>query len=65
MLRIKGFAEVAGKPLRLAIQGVGGRFRQQFDRAWRAGEARVGHVVVIGETGMDGAAIEAGILGST
>ena len=63
VLRIKGFAAVSGKPLRLAIQGVGGRFRQHFDRAWRPGEARAGHVVVIGRTVLDRAAIEAGISG--
>lgn len=63
VLRIKGFAAVSGKPLRLAIQGVGGRFRQQFDRAWASGEDRAGHVVVIGRTGLDRAAIEAGIRG--
>jgi len=63
VLRIKGFAAVAGKPLRLAIQGVGGRFRQQFDRPWRPGEKRSGQLVVIGETGLDRAAITAGIHG--
>ncbi len=63
VLRMKGFAAVSGKPLRLAIQGVGGRFRQQFDRAWRAGEARAGHLVVIGQSGLDRAAIAAGIRG--
>jgi cobalamin biosynthesis protein CobW len=50
--------------LRLAIQGVGGRFRQQFDRPWRDGENRSGHLVVIGQAGMDRAAIEAGIRGA-
>ncbi len=64
VLRIKGFAAVAGKPMRLAIQGVGTRFRQQFDRPWRPGEPRLGHVVVIGETGLDRAAIAAGISGA-
>ena len=63
VLRIKGFAAVAGKPLRLAIQGVGSRFRQHFDRAWQPGEPRSGHLVVIGQTGMDRRAIEAGING--
>ena len=62
ILRIKGFAAVAGKPMRLAIQGVGERFRQHFDRAWAAGEARRGHLVVIGRTGLDRPAIEAAIL---
>ena len=64
VLRIKGFAAVSGKPLRLAIQGVGSRFRQHFDRAWQPGEPRAGHLVVIGQTGMDRRAIEAGINGS-
>ena len=61
VLRMKGFAAVAGKPMRLAVQGVGARFTQAFDRAWRPGEARSGHVVVIGQAGMDRAAIERGI----
>ena len=63
VLRIKGFAAVAGKPLRLAVQGVGARFRSAFDRAWTSGEARLGQIVVIGETGLDRAAIEAAIRG--
>lgn len=63
VLRIKGFAAVAGKPLRLAVQGVGHRFRSSFDREWSPREARQGHIVVIGETGLDRAAIEAAILG--
>jgi cobalamin biosynthesis protein CobW len=63
VLRMKGFVAVAGKPMRLAIQGVGGRFRQHYDRAWRPEEGRSGHLVVIGQTGLDRAAIEAGIRG--
>jgi cobalamin biosynthesis protein CobW len=62
VLRMKGFAAVRGKPMRLAMQGVGARFRHSFDRPWATGEARTGHVVVIGQTGMDRAAIEAAIL---
>jgi len=62
ILRVKGFLAVGGKPMRLALQGVGPRFRQQFDRPWAADEARAGHLVVIGQTGLDRAAITAGIL---
>ena len=40
ILRIKGFIEVAGKPMRLLVQGVGQRFRRDFDRPWSAGEER-------------------------
>ena len=57
VLRTKGFLAVAGKPMRLLVQGVGGRFRQQFDRPWAPGEARRGRLVVIGEKGIDRAAI--------
>lgn len=63
ILRIKGFIAVAGKPMRLAVQGVGARFRSSFDRPWPNGGARRGQIVVIGETGLDRAAIEAHILG--
>lgn len=64
ILRIKGFAAVRGKPLRLAVQGVGGRFRQHFDRPWENGTAREGHLVVIGQTGLNRTAIAAAILAS-
>jgi cobalamin biosynthesis protein CobW len=57
VLRMKGFLPVIGKPMRLLVQGVGARFRQQFDRPWRAGEERIGRLVVIGEAGLDRAAI--------
>jgi cobalamin biosynthesis protein CobW len=63
VLRMKGFAAVRGRPLRLAVQGVGNRFRQHFDRAWPAGEARQGRLVVIGRAGLDRAAIAAAIAG--
>lgn len=52
ILRMKGFFAVAGKPMRLAVQGVGPRFRSQFDRAWMTGEARQSHLVVIGRSNM-------------
>jgi cobalamin biosynthesis protein CobW len=61
VLRMKGFVAVRDKSMRLAIQGVGTRFRHAFDRPWRPGEARDGHIVVIGEAGLDRAAIEAGL----
>jgi len=57
VLRMKGFAEVTGKPMRLLVQGVGARFSHQFDRAWKLGEPRAGRLVVIGEKGIDKAAI--------
>jgi cobalamin biosynthesis protein CobW len=61
VLRMKGFVEVRGKPLRLLVQGVGGRFRQQFDRPWAPGEAPSSRLVVIGEKGIDKTAIAAAL----
>ena len=63
MLRMKGFASVTGKPLRLLVQGVGSRFRHEFDRAWKPGEDRTGRIVVIGRKGLDQAAITAAVRG--
>lgn len=49
ILRVKGYAAVAGKPLRLLVQAVGARVRAQYDRPWAPGEARAGRLVVIAE----------------
>ncbi|HRN84324.1 MAG TPA: cobalamin biosynthesis protein CobW, partial [Hyphomicrobium sp.] len=57
ILRIKGFADIKGKPMRLLIQGVGSRLQHQFDRPWRPEEARQGRLVVIGQKGLDRDAI--------
>ena len=53
ILRVKGFAAVAGKDMRLLVQGVGERVRHYYDREWRDGEERRSRLVVIGETGLD------------
>jgi cobalamin biosynthesis protein CobW len=63
ILRVKGFVAVAGKDMRLLVQGVGARFSHYYDRDWRAGETRVSRLVVIGETGLDRNAIAAAIVG--
>jgi cobalamin biosynthesis protein CobW len=63
ILRVKGFAAIRGKALRLAVQGVGARFLHHFDRPWRADEPRRGRMVVIGQTGLDRAAIAAALAG--
>ncbi len=57
VLRVKGFAAVSGKPMRLLLQAVGNRVTHQYDRPWTALEARKGHLVVIGLKGIDRAAI--------
>lgn len=49
ILRVKGYAAVQGKPMRLLVQAVGARVRHQFDRPWTAAESRQGRLVVIAE----------------
>ncbi len=49
ILRVKGYAAVSGKPMRLLVQAVGARVRHQFDRPWGASEPRRGRLVVIAE----------------
>jgi len=61
ILRIKGFVEVADKPARHVVQGVGQRFTRYFDRPWADGEDRAGRLVIIGQAGMDHAAIKAAL----
>jgi cobalamin biosynthesis protein CobW len=61
ILRVKGFAVVSGKPMRLAVQGVGARLQHAFDRPW--GASREGRLVVIGQRGLDRAAIAGAIAG--
>lgn len=57
VLRMKGFVEVEGKPMRLLVQAVGGRIQHHFDRAWGADEAKTSRLVVIGQKGLAQAAI--------
>ncbi len=57
ILRLKGFAAVEGKPMRLTLQAVGPRVDTYFDRPFGA-DARETRLVVIGQSGLDRAAIE-------
>lgn len=61
ILRVKGFVHVPGKPMRHVIQAVGPRIERYFDRPWADGETRRSELVVIGQTGMDRAAITAAL----
>jgi cobalamin biosynthesis protein CobW len=58
ILRVKGFAAIPNKPMRLLIQGVGTRFDKHFDRQWGTDEARVTRLVLIGQE-LDAAQLEA------
>jgi len=61
VLRAKGFLDVPGKPMRLALQAVGPRIERYFDRPWRSDEQRGSRVVVIGRKGIDADAIRAAL----
>ena len=57
ILRLKGFAAVTGKPMRLTLQAVGPRIDTYFDQPFGS-NPRLTRLVVIGESGLDRAAIE-------
>ena len=57
VLRLKGFCDVPGKPMRLVVQAVGQRIETYFDRPWRPGEERGTKLVVIGLHDIDQQAI--------
>ncbi len=59
ILRLKGFAAVSGKPMRLTIQAVGPRVDHYFDRPATTRDTRL---VVIGEKGLDRDAITAALV---
>jgi len=59
ILRVKGFLDIPGKPMRQLVQAVGPRLDRYFDRPWKPGEARHSRLVVIGLHGLDRAGIEA------
>jgi cobalamin biosynthesis protein CobW len=63
VLRVKGFAAVAGKPMRLMVQAVGPRVTHQYDRPWAAAEAREGRLVVIGLKGLDRTSVTRALIG--
>lgn len=58
LLRVKGFAALAGKPMRLVLQAVGPRIDTYFDQPF--GETpRTTRLVLIGQAGYDADAIRA------
>jgi cobalamin biosynthesis protein CobW len=63
VLRVKGFAAVTGKPMRLLVQAVGARVSHHYDRAWTAEEVRQGQLVIIGMKGLDHQGIARALLG--
>jgi cobalamin biosynthesis protein CobW len=60
ILRLKGFAAVTGKPMRLTLQAVGPRVDTHFDQPFGTAP-RTTRLVVIGQSGLDEAAITAAL----
>ncbi|MCF2905775.1 cobalamin biosynthesis protein CobW [Octadecabacter sp. CECT 8868] len=60
ILRLKGFAAIQGKPMRLTLQAVGPRVDTYFDRPFGMAP-RLTRLVVIGQAGLDMAKIEAAL----
>jgi cobalamin biosynthesis protein CobW len=63
ILRVKGFAQVGNKPMRLVIQAVGPRVETYFDRPLTAEEKGKTDLVVIGQAGLDREKILASLAG--
>ena len=61
ILRVKGFLDVPDRDRRHVVQAVGARIARYYDRPWRPGETRSSGLVVIGQRGLDRAAIEAAL----
>ncbi len=61
ILRLKGFAAVADKPMRLTVQAVGPRIDSYYDQPFGTGP-RETRLVVIGQAGLDRPAITAALL---
>jgi cobalamin biosynthesis protein CobW len=60
ILRLKGFIAVDGKPMRMTIQAVGPRIDTYFDQPFGSAP-RETKLVVIGQAGLDRAAITAAL----
>lgn len=64
ILRVKGFATIAGRSMRLVIQAVGPRVDYYFGREWTPGITPTTRLVVIGEGELDARSLRAAFFGS-
>ena len=60
ILRLKGFAAIEGKPMRLTLQAVGPRVDTYFDRPFGT-DPRITRLVVIGQAGLNHGEIDAAL----
>ena len=63
ILRLKGFASIEGKPLRMTIQAVGPRIETYFENSKSENNANETQLVVIGSSGLDKDAISSSLAG--
>lgn len=64
ILRLKGFVDVPGKPMRLVLQAVGQRVDYYFDRPWQKEEERMTRLVAIGLHDMNRGVIADAVAGA-
>ena len=65
LLRVKGFAAVRGRPMRLVVQAVGPRVNRYFDIPAESCSPRTTRLVVIGLTGIDRPSVERALKAAT
>ena len=53
LLRVKGFASIANRSMRLVVQAVGANVEKYYDRPFETGEPRETKLVVIGYSNLD------------
>ena len=63
ILRLKGFASIEGKPLRMTIQAVGPRIETYFENSKSENNAHETQLVIIGSSGLDKDAISSSLAG--
>ena len=63
ILRLKGFASIEGKPLKMTIQAVGPRIDTYFENSKSKNNTRETQLVVIGVSGLNKDAISSSLAG--
>ena len=63
ILRLKGFASIEGKPLRMTIQAVGPRVETYFEASKSKNNTRETQLVVIGVSGLNKDSISSSLAG--
>ena len=63
ILRLKGFASIEGKPLRMTVQAVGHRIETYFEQSKSENNTRYTQLVIIGNSGLNKDIISSTLVG--